>query len=114
MRFNPNDAGMFGQRQHHPVAKMFIKRDEHSFFPHCAFKNLRVVCPRLSDFRGANNIMSHRAQKFSQLRPQHLIKVNAHGGLSCANGGDFRVQNGTAGVIQSRLNIRARQFRVAV
>ncbi len=113
MRLYPNDAEMFRQRQHHPIAKVFVQCDKNPFFPHSAFEDQRVIRPCLSDFRCANNIMSRRTQPFSQFGPQHLVQVKAHGQSSRVKSGDFRVQNGTAGVIQNRLDIRALQFRVA-
>jgi len=50
MRFHTDDAEVLGQRQHHPVAKMLVQRNEGSFVPHGTFKNQRVVGAGLADF----------------------------------------------------------------
>jgi hypothetical protein len=113
MRFDPDDPKVFGQRQHHPVAKMFVEGDKDSFFPRGALKNQGIIRPRLAGFSGTNNIMPGGAQRLRQFRAEHLVEIKAHSGSSRADGGNLRVQNGTAGVIQDRLNVRARQFRVA-
>ena len=113
MSFHPNDAGMFGQRQHHPIAKMPVECDEGSVILHGAFENQCVIRPRLSSLRSAQDIVSRRAQESGQLGPQHLVEITAHVESSRAKGGDFRVQDGMSCVIQNRLNIQARQFRVA-
>lgn len=50
MCFHANDAEMFGQWQHNPVAKMFIECDQGALLLSGAFENQRVIGPRLSDF----------------------------------------------------------------
>jgi hypothetical protein len=109
----PNHPEMFGQRKYHPVPKMTIKRDQCSLFLYRTFKNLCVISPRLAGFGCTENIMPGLAQGRCQFGPQHLIEVKAHGGLRRVASGDFRVQNGLPGVLEDRLNVRPRQFRIA-
>lgn len=113
MCFHPNHIEMFGQRQHHPVAKMFVQRNQRSFFLHRAFEDQRVLGPCLSDFRGADDVRPTRPQQVRQLRPQHLVEVEPHGGSGRLQGGKFSVQHRLAGVIQCGLNVGTGQFRIS-
>jgi hypothetical protein len=92
---------------------MPIERDERSLLLHGPFQDERVVSPCLARLESANNIMTGVLQKRRQFDSKHLIEVNAHRGLRRIKGGDFRVQDGVPGVMQSSLNILPRQFRVA-
>lgn len=109
MRFNPNHPPMLGERQHHPIAKMFIQRDKDALLADGPCKNLRVIATVFSHFRRPDHIMTLSAQKVSQLDPQHL----AHGSSGRLQHGEFGVQHGGAGVIQGRLNIGAGQLGIA-
>ncbi len=114
MRFHPDNAEMFGQRQYHPVAKMSIERDQYPFLLSGALENERIIGSSLADFRGSYNLMPACAQKFRQPGAQTLIEIKTHRESGRIKSLNFRVQDGVAGVIQNRLNIRAREFRVAV
>ncbi len=63
VRLDPNGSEMFRKRQHNPIAKMTIKRDQRSLLLHGTFKNQRVVSPCLAGFGRANDIMPSRLQK---------------------------------------------------
>ncbi len=114
MRLHPDHAKMLGQRQHHPITEVFIQCHQRSLLAHGAFENQRVIRPGLSRFRSAQHIVSVRLKKRGQIGPQHLVKIKPHGESSRLENGGLRVQDRLAGVIEHRLNIGARQFRVTM
>ena len=113
MRLHPDNAEMFGQWQYHPVTKMLVERDQCSLLLAGAFENERIIGSRLANFGCPHDIVSMSAQKFRQLGAQTLIQVKLHGKSGRVESLNFRVQNGSAGVIQNRLNIHTRELRVA-
>jgi len=93
MRFYPNDAAMFRQRQDNPIAKMSIERNQCSLFLHGPFKNQCVVGACLAGLGHTDDIMPDFAQEQGEFDPKHLIEVKSHGSLRRIEGSDFRVQN---------------------
>lgn len=113
MRFHPNNTEMFGQWQYHPVAKMLVERDQCPLLLPGAFENERIIGSFLANFGCPHDLVPMSAQKFRQLGAQTLIEVKMHWESGRVKSLNFRVQNGAAGVIQNRLNIHAREFRIA-
>ena len=113
VRFDSDHATMLGQGQYHPVAEVFVQRDECSLLAHGAFENQGVVCTRLAGFRSPRHVVPARAQEVGQVRPQHLVEVEAHSGLDRVGNSDLRVEDGLTSIIQGGLNVGARQFRIA-
>jgi hypothetical protein len=111
--FDPNDSQVLRQRQNDPVAKVAIQCYQSSLLLHGPRENLRIVRPCLAGFRSTNDVMSGFAQTHRQFDAKHLIEVKAHGDLRRIEGGNFRMQNGMPGVLQSSLNIIPCQFGVA-
>jgi len=113
MGLDADYAAMFREREHDPVTKVLVQRDEDSALAHGPVEYQPVVGAGLSNFRGADHVMAVRPQEICKFRPQHLVQVEAHNGSGRFQRTEFSVQHSVTGVIQDRLDVRTLQLGIA-
>ena len=82
--------------------------------PNGACQDVRVVGSSLASFQSPEDIMSVGLQPSGKFGSKHLVEIESHsksGRFQCHN---VRMNNGMAGIAQSRLNVLPPQFRIPV
>lgn len=112
MNAQANDAGMCLEREHGPITKMTVQRYQHTLLDHGARQNVPIVRPGQAHFFRTKDVVTGSPQGHREINPKHLVKEQAHTKSAWHELRDFGIENGRAGKVNRRLDVKPGQFRI--
>lgn len=73
MDLEPNNTGMFSEREHRPIAEMLIQRNKDSGIGYGTLKNLGIIGTLLTDLGRPHDVVAFAPKRLGDFDPQTLV-----------------------------------------